>query len=178
MIVRPVLCAPFVGRREELAYLHERRLAAASSHGGLVLIAGEAGVGKSRLIREFCASLSRTRWRIGYGQCDASASRPYGPILDILSGLDESPFELGTAATKREQFDAIVQRFAQLAARRALVLVIEDVHWADAATLDVLAYFGPRLHRMRISILASFRIADLPPGHHAIDAVDKVAREA
>jgi DNA-binding CsgD family transcriptional regulator/tetratricopeptide (TPR) repeat protein len=178
VIVRPVLCQPFVGRREELAYLNERRLEAGSSHGGLVLIAGEAGVGKSRLISEFCASLARSRWRIGYGQCDASASRPYGPILDVLTALDPAPFELGATETKREQHDAIVNRFAAIAARRALIVAIEDVHWADAATLDLLAYLGPKLHNMRVLVLASFRLADLPPGHHAIDAVAKVARDS
>ncbi len=178
MIVRPVLCQPFVGRREELAYLNERRLEAGSSHGGLVLIAGEAGVGKSRLISEFCASLARSRWRVGYGQCDASASRPYGPILDVLAALDPEPFELGATETKREQHDAIVNRFAAIAARRALIVAIEDVHWADAATLDLLAYLGPKLHNVRVLVLASFRVADLPPGHHAIDAVAKVARES
>ncbi len=178
MIVRPVLCQPFVGRREELAYLNERRLEAGSSHGGLVLIAGEAGVGKSRLISEFCSSLARSRWRVGYGQCDASASRPYGPILDVLNALDPTPFELGATETKREQHDAIVNRFAAIAARRALIVAIEDVHWADAATLDLLAYLGAKLQKMRVLVLASFRLADLPPGHHAIDAVAKVARDS
>jgi predicted ATPase len=60
-----VLCRPFVGRREELAYLRERRLEAGSSHGGLVLSAGDAGVGKSLLISEFRDSLAYSRWKIG-----------------------------------------------------------------------------------------------------------------
>ena len=74
--------------------------------------------------------------------------------------------------------DAIVSRFAAIAARRALIVAIEDVHWADAATLDLLAYLGPKLYNMRVLVLASFRLADLPPGHHAIDAVAKIARDS
>ncbi|MEO7039548.1 MAG: AAA family ATPase [Candidatus Elarobacter sp.] len=178
MIVRPVLCRPFVGRREELAYLRERRLEAGSSHGGLVLIAGDAGVGKSRLITEFCGALAYSRWRIGYGPCLEFASRPYGPILDVLGRVDPAPFELGSVATKHEQFDAIVDRLASIAARTALVVVVEDLHWADAATLDLLAYLGTKLQRMRVLVLASFRPDELHPEHPATAAVAKIARNA
>jgi predicted ATPase len=132
VIVRPVLCRPFIGRREELAYLRERRLEAGSSRGGLVLIAGEAGVGKSRLIAEFCGSLAYSRWRIGHGPCLEDARRPYGPILDALAKLDAAGGELAPAATKQEQFDAILDRLQSVAARTALVLIVEDLHWADA----------------------------------------------
>ena len=176
MIVRPVLCGPFVGRREELAYLRERRLEAGSSHGGLVLIAGDAGVGKSRLIAEFCASLGYSRWRIATGQCLEFTSRPYGPILDVLSRLDAKPFEFAAAATKHEQFDAIVERIAALAARSALLVVVEDIHWADAATLDLLSYVGAKLQHLRVLVLASFRPDDLHPDNLATAAIPKITR--
>jgi hypothetical protein len=106
------------------------------------------------------------------------ASRPYGPILDVLARVDASPFELGAAATKQEQFDAIVDRFASIASRTALVVVVEDLHWADAATLDLLAYLGTRLHHMRVLGLASFRPDELHPDHPATAATAKVARNA
>ncbi len=178
MIVRPVLCRPFVGRYEELAYLRERRLEASSSHGGLVLIAGDAGVGKSRLIAEFCGSLAYARCRIGSGQCLEFASRPYGPVLDILARLDPRPFVFDANASKQEQFDAILERFAALAARSSLIMVVEDLHWADAASLDLLAYFGAKLGRMRVLVLASFRRDDLHPEHPASAAIAKIARNA
>ncbi len=177
VIVRPVLCRPFVGRREELAYLRERRLEAASSHGGLVLIAGDAGVGKSRLIAEFCGSLVYSRWKIGQGTCLEFASRPYGPIIDVLARVDTRPFELG-AATKREQFDAIIDRLASIASRTALGVVIEDLHWADAATLELLAYLGSKLQRMRVLVIASFRTDELNSENPATVAVAKIARNA
>jgi DNA-binding CsgD family transcriptional regulator/tetratricopeptide (TPR) repeat protein len=178
VIVRPVLCKSFVGRREELAYLHERRREAGSSRGGLVLLSGDAGLGKSRLISEFCGSLVRSRWRIGYGLCDPSAIRPFGPIFDVIASIDGGHGEVGVAATKREQLDAFAERLRMIAARRALVVVIEDLHWADAATLDTLAYLAPRLQRMRILIVASFRPGDLHPEHHGLEAIAKIAREA
>ena len=176
MIVRPVLCGSFIGRHEELAYLRERRQEAASSHGGLVLVAGDAGVGKSRLIAEFCGSLGYSRWRIATAQCLEYASRPYGPILDVLSLLDAKPFELIGAATKHEQFDAIIERFALLAARNALLVVVEDIHWADAATLDLLSYAVARLQHMRVLLVASYRPDDLLPDNLATIAIPKIAR--
>jgi DNA-binding CsgD family transcriptional regulator len=177
VIVRPVLCRPFVGRREELAYLRERRLEAASSHGGLVLIAGDAGVGKTRLIAEFCDSLVYSRWKIGQGTCLEFASRPYGPIIDVLARADDRPFELG-ATTRREQFDAIIDRFTAIASRTALAVAIEDLHWADAVTLDVLAYLASKLQRMRVLVLASFRTDELHAENPATAAVAKIARNA
>jgi len=173
-----VLCRPFVGRFEELAYLRERRLEASSSHGGLVLIAGDAGVGKSRLIAEFCGSLAYARCRIGSGQCLEFASRPYGPVLDILARIDTRPFEFDAEASKQEQFDAILERFAAVAARSSLVMVVEDLHWADAASLDLLAYLGAKLGRIRVLVLASFRPDALHPEHHASAAIAKIARNA
>ncbi len=66
MIVRPVLCRPFVGRRAELAYLKERRLEAGASRGGLVFVAGDAGLGKSRLVDDFAVP-SRIRGGVSRG---------------------------------------------------------------------------------------------------------------
>lgn len=178
MIVRPVLCRPFIGRRDELAYLRERRLEAGSSHGGVVLIAGEAGVGKSRLIAEFCGSLAYSRWRIGHGPCQEDAGRPYGPILDVLSRLDALGGELVPAATKLEQFDAITERLAAIASRTALAIVVEDLHWADAGTLDLLAHLSARVLRMRVLVLATFRPDALHPDHPATSGVTRIARNA
>src|SRR5579871_3123921 len=106
------------------------------------------------------------------------ASRPYGPILEILSRLDAAPFELVAAGTKREQFDAIAGRIERVAARTAAIAVIEDLHWADAATLDLLAFLGPKLHHMRVLIVASVRTDELHPEHPATAATAKIARNA
>jgi DNA-binding CsgD family transcriptional regulator len=173
-----MLCRPFIGRLEELAYLRERRLAAGSSRGGLVLVAGDAGVGKTRLVTEFCGALAYSRWRIGRASCLEFASRPYGPILEVLAGLDQSPLGIGSAATKRERLDAIADRFAALAARNALIVVIEDVHWADAATLDLLAYLAPKLLRLRLLLFATFRPDDLHPEHPATAAIARMGSNA
>ena len=178
MIVRPVLCRRFVGRSEELAYLRERRLEAAASHGGLVFITGEAGLGKSRLIAEFCGSLRDTRWKVGAGSCLEVANRPYGPVLDALAAVSGRPVELDAAETQVEQFEAIVRRFVEAASRNALAIAIEDVHWADAATLDLLAYLGAKLHRTRILVLLSVRTEAFDGGNATSRALAKITRQA
>jgi DNA-binding NarL/FixJ family response regulator len=176
MIVRPIVCRPFIGRREELAYVDERRREAAASHGGMVLIAGEAGVGKSRLLSEICAPLAKSRWRVGHGACLEHAQRPYGPLLDVLARFDRVTDALTPAVTKREQLDAIVERFEKAAAKSALVAVVEDIHWADTATLELLAFLAPKLERLRILLLASFRPDEIQPHHASYAALAKVTR--
>ena len=178
VILRPVLCRPFIGRREELAYLHERRIEAAASHGAFVLVAGDAGIGKSRLIGEFSASLAYTRWRFATGACPEFGSRPYGPILEALARVDDRPFALGAAASKHEQAEAIVARFRDIAERRALVVVVDDLHWADAATLEFLAYFGERTQNARILTIASLRAAEVEIDRRAAALVAKIVRVA
>jgi len=172
-----VVCRPFIGRRDELAYLRERRLEAGSSRGGFVLVAGDAGVGKSRLIAEFCRSLGYSRWKIATGACVEFASRPYGPMLEVLEKLGR-PVHLGEAASKREQFDEIVERIAAVATRSAVLVVIEDLHWADAASLDLLAYLSTKIARMRVMVLVSFRADEVRPDGPAARAVAKISRAA
>lgn len=176
MIVRPVLCRPFVGRHQELKYLRERRLEAGLSRGGFVLVAGDAGLGKSRLINEFCTSIVYSRWKIGRGACLQFAGPPYGPVREIFAQLDPKAFDSDAAATQREQFDRIADRLARTSARTAVALVIEDIHWADAATLDLLVYLSAKVEHMRVLVLASVRSEELHSEHPAAAAITKMAR--
>ncbi len=178
MIVRPMVCRSFIGRREELAYLNERRAEAAASHGAFVLVAGEAGIGKSRLIAEFCSPLAYSRWRVAAGACPEFGSRPYGPILDALAQVDDRAFALGDAESKLEQFEAIVERFRHIAERRALIVVVEDLHWADVATLEFLAHFGKRTQNARILVIASLRPTSLGVDRRFATQIATIARAA
>jgi|HubBroStandDraft_5_1064220.scaffolds.fasta_scaffold01557_4 DNA-binding CsgD family transcriptional regulator len=126
---------------------------------------------------EFCRSLAYSRWRIAEGRCREFGGRPYGPILDALSTV-ETGAQPAPAESKEQYFEAIARRVAEISSRKALVLVIEDLHWADAATLDLLAYLGSNVTRMRVLILASFRPGDLHDGHPAAPGIEKIARYA
>ncbi len=178
MIVRPVLCRAFIGRRDELAYLHERRREAASSHGGCVLIAGDAGVGKSRLISEFCAPLAYSRWLIAKATCREFGGQPYGAVSETLSRIDPQFSGIVPAASRQQQIDALVERFEAVSARKGTIIIVEDLHWADTATLDALTSLGTKLQSMRALLIASYRLEDLTPEHFATTRIATLTRYA
>lgn len=169
--LRPIVCRPFIGRRAELEFLHQRRRETASSRGGIVLIAGEAGVGKTRLINEFRRTLTKSRVKVGMGQCLEFAQRPYGPLLDVLAQLEPPAPRLEAAASKREHFDSIAAAFVRIAARTAVVAVVEDVHWSDSATLELLAYLSTKLAALRVLVVASYRRDELHFEHPVLGAI-------
>jgi DNA-binding CsgD family transcriptional regulator len=147
---------------------------AGGSHGRLVLISGESGVGKTQLLRRFCDD-NRGSARILWGACDPLfMPRPLGPFLDVaeLTGgefgrLVESspkPFELVTALVRE-------------LAGRTNVLVLEDVHWADEATLDVLRLLGRRIEPTSTLLLASYRDDELERDHPLRIVLGELATE-
>lgn len=130
-------------REGQLATLREHHDAASAGEGSLVLIAGEAGAGKSSLIRIFLDSLSHQTLSI-QGACDPlTTPRPLGPLHDFAaepqSGISE--LDVGTADIFGI-FETVLDRPKNTV--RPIVMVIEDIHWADAATLDFLRFVGRR----------------------------------
>ena len=125
-----------------------------TSEGMLVLIGGEAGIGKSALARRFCASCEGAR--VLWGGCEPLlAPRPLGPLVDVadstggrlaaLVGADTGPSEIASAL------------IGELRRRVGTVVVLEDLHWADDATLDVLTLLGRRISSVPALVLATFR---------------------
>jgi len=178
VIQRPIVCRRFIGRRDELAYLHERRREAGTSHGGLVLLAGEAGVGKSRVLAEFAGSLTKSRYRVAPSACLEFAQRPYGPVLGLLARLDPASAELVPASSKYEQFESIVDAFRRAAAKSAIVAIVEDVHWADVATVELLIHLCSQLTTMRMLVVASLRPEEFNSEHASYAGLAKLARTA
>ena len=131
-----------------------------SSSGRLVLIAGEAGVGKTALLRQFAAGRDRVLW----GACDALFTpRPLGPFLDIAEitgGELEELVERGASA--REVVTALAD---QLPRRMPSILVLEDLHWTDEATLDALRLIARRIDRFSALIVATYRDDELDRTH-------------
>lgn len=128
---------------------------AGGGDGRLVLVSGESGIGKTALLEAFQAQCHGARWL--WGGCDALATpRPLGPLFDIAA---QAGGQLGqhcrAGATRDQLFEAFL---AELAAPGALtVVVIEDVHWADESTIDLLRFAGRRLSRTRALILVTYR---------------------
>jgi DNA-binding CsgD family transcriptional regulator/tetratricopeptide (TPR) repeat protein len=157
---------PFPALLERSAQLEamDERFAAVRAHGRgrLVLVAGEAGIGKTALVRSFCDGLSSTR--VLSGACDALyTARPLGPFVDIA---DEAGGELaalvGTGVTPGVLVAALAR---ELRGSRPAIVVLEDLHWADEATLDVLRLLARRIESLPALVLATYRDDELDRAH-------------
>jgi DNA-binding CsgD family transcriptional regulator len=143
-----------------LAALQRALDAANTGSGRMVLLGGEAGAGKTALLREFCAQPSRAR--VIWGACERLFTpRALGPFLDIS---DRVGGELADVAASRVMpHDLLSALVAELRRRDPTVLVIEDVHWADEGTLDVLKLLARRVGELPVLALVSFRDDQLGP---------------
>ena len=142
-------------RESQLASLAEYADEARFGDGRLVLIAGEAGVGKSALVEQAERDLPEATW--SWGACDGLFTpRPLGPLYDIASGLGGELLELCRADAPREElFGALLRQLSE--PDRLHVLVVEDVHWADEATIDLLRFLGRRIRDIPVLLLATYR---------------------
>ncbi len=126
-----------------------------SSRGRVVLVRGEAGVGKTALLRRFCEQ-SRESARILWGACDPLFTpRPLGPLLAVAEGAGGELEEVVVSGVMPHEVVAALVR--ELPTSRPTVFVLEDVHWADEATLDVLRLLARRVETVPALIVASYR---------------------
>jgi len=144
-----------IERGSQLAALYQYAGEASQGQGRLVLISGEAGVGKSVLLEEFAQELDEARWL--WSGCDGLFTpAALGPLLDIASRLDGELLQLCRAEAKRDQlYGALLRQLSDL--RPRTVIAIEDVHWADEATLDLLSYLGRRIQHLGVLLLVTYR---------------------
>jgi ATP/maltotriose-dependent transcriptional regulator MalT len=144
----------------ELARLADE---AQQGNGRLVMVAGEAGVGKTTLVEQFQRELSDARW--SWGACDGLFTPlPLGPLFDVAGQLGGEIADLCTAGASRERLFAAL--LSQLSEPDTLdVVVIEDVHWADEATVDLLRFLGRRLNGARVLLIATYRDEGLSASH-------------
>src|SRR3984957_3292209 len=130
-------------RDPALASLRQYAHEASQGEGRLVLIAGEAGVGKSVLVERFPGDLPGARW--SWGACDGlSAPRPLAPLFDLARDLGGTLEDLCRGRPERDDlFAALLSQFTDY--DRLDVIVIEDIHWADDATLDLMRFLTRRI---------------------------------
>jgi DNA-binding CsgD family transcriptional regulator len=151
------------GALAELAGMARR---SARGEGRVVLLRGEAGVGKTAVIARFTAPADQ-RTQVLRGWCDAlSAPRPLGPLIDMLADLSgEQAIQLRSAIDAGDS-EAIYTRFAGLFDRgSAWVCVIEDAHWADGATLDLLRFMARRIDALPVLLVVSYRDDEIGEQH-------------
>ncbi len=177
MVLGPVVCPTLIGRTDELRELVARRLSAARCHGGLVFVAGSAGIGKSRLIRAFRGTLEGGRARFGIGYCAPRGNAPYAPLIEALASLGCDP-ALAPARSHEEQMAALSDSLVRACSRRNAVIVLEDVHWADAATLNALIHCLPSLESHRLLVVATYRTDDLSDADPILPLIGRLRRFA
>src|SRR5215813_5281504 len=132
-------------------------------NGRLVLLSGESGIGKTVLLEGFQQQMPGARWL--WGGCDGLLTpRPLGPLFDIGAQLDGEFAALCRSEAPRERlFTGFLAEIGPPA--RFTVAVIEDVHSADEATIDLLSFLGRRLGRMPALLLATYRDDELAADH-------------
>ena len=175
-------------RESLLAALGDAADAAARGDGRTVLVSGEAGIGKTSLLERFAAGLGRGR--VLWGACEALATpRPLGPLHDIAGPAGAAlRGALARPGDRAALFAAVLDELARPPA--PTVVVFEDVHWADDATLDLVKYLGRRIRHAGALLVLSHRddaasldklravLGDLPSAHVARLQVPPLSRAA
>jgi DNA-binding CsgD family transcriptional regulator/tetratricopeptide (TPR) repeat protein len=189
--------APLIGRTAELATLDEALRAAADGSPAVVLIAGEAGIGKSRLAGEAASRALADGWQLLSGGCLdlAEGSVPYLPLVDALHALptdalpplllhwvrgetEESP--LSEDVARGRVYAAYLDVLRSASVTSPLALIVEDVHWADRGTRDLLSYLVRGLTssspQARVLILLTYRSDEFRRGSPVRRWVGELAR--
>jgi DNA-binding CsgD family transcriptional regulator/tetratricopeptide (TPR) repeat protein len=171
---------------------------ASAGHGRVVVVEGEAGIGKTSLLHAF-AEQAGPQYRFLWGWCEALITpRPLGPVHDMAAGLEPAVSALlEEAAVPDRLFPALLHALQH--SDETTVLVFEDMHWADNATLDLVKYLGRRVSLLPAALLLSVRsdeihvdhpltqvLGDLPAGivvrvplrPLSVEGVAKLAQEA
>ncbi len=179
----------FVGRQYELARLRSAFVRTVAGEPQTVLVGGEAGIGKSRLVEEFAARLDAT---VATGACIEMGSGdgvPFGPFAAALRSLDSRGLidreswearelarilpELGEAPQRRQDedylrirlFEAVQAALLKACADRPLVLVVEDLHWADRASRELFGYLARVSRGGSVLTVGTYRADELHRGH-------------
>jgi DNA-binding CsgD family transcriptional regulator len=177
-----------VGRDAELARLRGLLQDAAAGRAVTGLVSGDAGIGKSRLVDEAMQIAERDGFTVLCGQCaEIGDSVPYLPFADafrtappriekaikarpVLSRLlpdggGQTQEADWAGLTRQQMFGAALSLLSELAADSPVLLVIEDLHWADATTRHLVTFLARMLHRERVAIIGTYRTDDLDRSH-------------
>jgi tetratricopeptide (TPR) repeat protein len=193
-VSQSVLCPVLIGRAGELALLQERLRRAAEGAGRAVLVTGDAGIGKSRLVAELATRAAAGGAQVLSGACaEGELTASFLPFVEAIGNHlavpDPARGELGAfrhelarllpsiaaeapridpsdpAEGRLRLFDAVLALFRHLARRSPVVLVIEDLQWADPSTRELFDYLARMERPIRLLLVGTCRTEDLTRGH-------------
>ena len=151
-------------RDDLLTTLSESKEKAQSGHGSIILVSGEAGVGKTALLQAFRDAQKDDAFF--WGMCDALFTpQALGPVYDIALGLSDDIKKLALRSAKPNELFPVI--LSDLGKNNVKILVIEDIHWADYATLDFIKYVGRRISILNALLIVSFRDDEITETHPA-----------
>ena len=202
---------PLVERDPERARLRRAVDEARAGHGGLVLVAGEAGLGKSRLVAEVAREAEARGMRVLTGHCvESDGAAPYLPYVEIieeaissprsplalreaLSGVAPEvariapalrrvlpdigpPVELPPELAQRYVWNSVAEFLTRGAQRQPLLLVLEDLHWADESTVLMTEYLAPLIPELPVLLLGTYRDGEVDLSHPLSRVLNQLAR--
>src|SRR5487761_393470 len=201
MALARVLCEDLVGRESEISLLEDALLATLRGDGGVVIVGGEAGMGKTRLVADLVMRARRRGCAVVSGVCsEAELSLPYLPFLEAIGNYlaredvaalrerlgpaSDDPAQLfpqmgrpqlaeGEAQqAKLRLFESILLLLRDAARSSALLVVLEDLHWADPASRELLDYATRRLRSTNVMILATYRTDEMHRKHALLPTIE------
>ncbi|HAJ36642.1 MAG TPA: hypothetical protein DCL15_13225, partial [Chloroflexi bacterium] len=176
-MTRPILCPVLVGRDAQLAALLRLLERAHTGHGQIALISGEAGIGKSRLVREVRRQAEGLGLQVLQGRCfETDRTLPFAPLFDLWrSPSAQTVLPTGLLASLAGQIDEsnelpdhsrrhIFEQLTQVLSASVQLLIFEDLHWCDDVTLDFLLFYTRQLASMPTLLLLTYRHDEVAPG--------------
>jgi len=180
-----------VGRERERQQLLDLLNGTLKGRSAVALVSGEAGIGKSTLVDELTREADGQGARVLFGACyDLTTTPPYGPWSEAVRGLqsqkiDEAPSPWIETSQDQGSFDSQdalfeeARRFlSRLAREQPLVVVLEDLHWSDPASLEALRYLARGTSHLPVLIVATFRTDEVAPDHPLFNLIPLLVREA
>jgi len=168
---RRILCPVLIGRNVEMDQLDMLLRECLGGHGRTALVSGEAGVGKTAMLHRFLQQARTEGARVLSGECtEIDARRPFGPFMDVARAANRVA-SLPTAdketagADRYRLYSAFASLLGDLARERPTVIVIEDLHWADEASLELFPHLARKLRDVPLLLVGTYRSDELHRRH-------------
>jgi class 3 adenylate cyclase len=201
---------PYIGRSEERFLLRQALTRALAGNGGIALVAGEAGLGKSRIVDEIAAEAKAAGMFVVRGHChDMEGAVPYVPFVEAIeygltvtaqdmfrSAMGDAgpeiarfvpkvrvafpdlppPLALPTDQARHYMFESVCDFFERAASIQPMMIVLEDLHWADESTTQLLESVARRVGGAKLLVIGTYRDVDLHPGHPFLRGIEHLSR--